>query len=102
MRCIELTVSCCSVLAAQQAYHADRMLNKDNLLTDIFISCELGWAGLRCHLAGIHGPSSTELARPVHVSAVQVVTDPGGHRVDLNNQSQIKINLRYRAQTARH
>ena len=84
VRCIELTVSCCSVLAAQQAYHADRMLNKDNLLTDIFISCELGWAGLRCHLAGIHGPSSTELARPVHVPAVQVVADTRRHGVHRN------------------
>ena len=40
--------------------------------------CELG-----PHLTGIHGSSSTELAGPVHVPAVQVVTDPGRDRVNL-------------------
>ena len=55
---------------------------------------------LWCHLTGIHGASSTELARPVHVSAVEVVADPGGHRGNLNNLSQNQLNLFCRLQTA--
>ena len=55
------------------------MLNKDNLLTEIFIFRSLPGS----NLAGIHGATSTELARPVHVPAVEVVTDPGGDRVNL-------------------
>ena len=63
------------------------MLNKDNLLTEIFIFRSLPGS----NLAGIHGATSTELARPVHVSAVKVVADPGGDRVDLNNESEKRL-----------
>ena len=74
-------------------------LFSQNSKNNLFIFIYLGRAGPGCHLTGIHGSSSTELARPVHVSAVEVVTDSGGHRVNLNNIShnQLKISGRQQA-----
>ena len=42
------------------------------------------------YLTRIHGSSGTELPSAVHVPAVQVVTDPTGDGVNLNNQSHLR------------